>query len=213
MPTQPYKDAAGKRIPSVTTVIGRFKESGALIAWAWNLGKEGIDYRQVRDDAADAGTLAHAMVEATIRGTPFPDEKTHDAEKWQKAISAFGAFEEWKRQTQLQPADTEVSMTCECHRVGGTLDTILVQGKLSLGDWKTSNGVYPEYMIQLAAYRHLWTVNYPDRPLTGGSHLLRFSKAGGDFTHHYWADLSEAWAAFEHMRPLYDIMAGLKGRV
>lgn len=213
MPTQPYKNAAGKRIPSVTTVISRFKESGALIHWAWDLGKQGVDYRQVRDDAADAGTLAHAMVEATIRGTDFPMEKDHDAEKWRKATNAFEAFQEWQQQTQLQPADTEVPMTCECHQVGGTLDTILVQGKLGLGDWKTSNGVYPEYMIQLAAYRHLWAVNYPDRPLTGGSHLLRFSKSGGDFTHHFWADLSEAWDAFVHMRALYDIMTDLKGRV
>jgi len=213
MPTYPYKNAAGKRIPSVTTVIGRFKESGALIHWAWDLGKQGIDYRKIRDAAADAGTLAHAMVEATIRGTTFPDEKQHDVEIWNKAKSAFGAFEEWQQQTQLKPVDTEVSMTCECHQVGGTLDTILVQTKLSLGDWKTSNGVYPEYVIQLAAYRHLWAVNHPDRPLTGGSHLLRFSKTGGDFTHHFWADLSDAWEAFIHMRALYDIMAGLKGRV
>lgn len=212
MPTQPYKNAEGKRIPSVTTVIGRFKESGALIHWAWDLGKQGIDYRAVRDAAADAGTLAHAMVEATIRRKPFPLEAKYPAEMWTKAMNAFGAFKEWSQQTRLEPADTEVPNTCECHQVGGTLDTIFVQGQLSLGDWKTSGGVYPEYLIQLAAYRHLWDINNPSRPITGGSHLLRFSKLGGDFTHHYWSDLSDAWQAFEHMRKLYDIMASLKQR-
>ena len=212
MPTQIYKNAAGKRLPSVTTILSRFKESGALIHWAWNLGKEGIDYRAVRDAAADAGTLAHAMVEARIRRKPFPLEAEYPPEMWTKASNAFGAFAEWSEQTRLEPAETEVPNTCECHQVGGTLDTIFVQGKLSLGDWKTSGGVYPEYLIQLAAYRHLWDVNNPERPIVGGSHLLRFSKLGGDFTHHFWSDLSDAWEAFVHMRALYDIMASLKQR-
>ena len=54
----------GTRVPSVTTVLGRFKESGPLIHWAWGLGIQGKDYREERDKAADAGTLAHAAVAA-----------------------------------------------------------------------------------------------------------------------------------------------------
>lgn len=213
MPTQPYKNAAGKRLPSVTTVIGKFKEAGGLIHWAWDLGMQGIDYRKVRDSAAEAGTLAHAMVEADIRGLPQPKQDGNDPGQWAKALSAFGAYSEWRRQTQLTPEHTEVSLICECHQVGGTLDTILVQGKRSLGDWKTSNAVYGEYLIQLSAYKHLWEVNHPDQPIQGGFHLLRFSKAGGDFAHHFWPRLDEAWEAFQHMRALYDLMAIIKERV
>ncbi len=213
MPTQPYKNAAGKRIPSVTTILSRFKEAGGLVHWAWDLGCQGIDYRKVRDDAASAGTIAHAMVEADIRGIPQPEQNGNDPEQWSKALSAFAAYLEWRRQTQLKPDQTEVSMTCECHQIGGTLDTIMVQGKRSLGDWKTANSVYPENLCQLAAYRHLWEQNHPDQPITGGFHLLRFSKEGGDFTHHFWPNLDDAWSAFEHMRVLYDLMAKLKGRV
>lgn len=208
-----YKNSAGKRLPSVTTIIGKFKEAGGLIHWAWDLGIQGIDYRKVRDSAAEAGTIAHSMVEADIRGLPQPKEDGNDPKQWQKAVSAFAAYQEWRRQTQLTPEHTEVSMTCECHQTGGTLDTILVQGKRSLGDWKTSNSIYPEYLIQLAAYRHLWEHNHPDQPIDGGFHLLRFSKSGGDFAHHFWSNLDEAWSAFEHMRILYDIMNQLKERV
>ena len=39
----------GQRLPSVTTVLSRFKDSGGLIHWAWSLGKEGKDYREERD--------------------------------------------------------------------------------------------------------------------------------------------------------------------
>ena len=208
-----YRNAEGKRLPSVTTIIGKFKEAGGLIHWAWDLGIQGIDYRKVRDAAADAGTLAHTMVEADIRGLAQPEIDGHDLAQFKKALSAFDAYREWKRQTKLEPCETEVSMICECHQMGGTLDTIMVQGKRSLGDWKTSNSIYAEYLIQLAAYRHLWEVNHPDMPIEGGFHLLRFSKSEGDFTHHYWSQLDDAWEAFCHMRPLYDLMAKLKERV
>lgn len=208
-----YKNAAGKRLPSVTTIIGKFKEAGGLIHWAWDLGIQGIDYRKVRDDAASAGTLAHLMVEADIRGYAQPIQNGIERETWDKAVSAFAAYKEWRAQTQLIPEHTEVSMTCECHQTGGTLDTILVRGKRSLGDWKTSNSIYPEYLIQLAAYSHLWEVNNPDQPITGGFHLLRFSKSEGDFAHHFWPQLKDAWSAFEHMRVLYDLMSKLKERV
>lgn len=213
MPTQPYRNKAGKRIPSVTTILSRFKEAGGLVHWAWDLGIQGLDYRKVRDDAAGAGTLAHAMVEADIRGLPQPEMNGNDPETWGKALSAYDAYQRWRQQTQLKPEHTEVSMTCECHQIGGTLDTILVQGKRSMGDWKTANSVYAENLCQLAAYKHLWEYNNPGQPIDGGFHLLRFSKAGGDFAHHFWPNLDEAWEAFEHMRCLYDLMARLKERV
>jgi hypothetical protein len=208
-----YKDVYGKRIPSVTTIIGKFKEAGGLIHWAWDLGIQGIDYRKVRDDAANAGTFAHLMVEADIRNTPQPTREGQDEDQYNKALSAYGAYLEWRTQTQLKPDQTEVSLTCECHRYGGTLDTIMVQGKRSLGDWKTSNSVYPEYLIQLSAYKHLWEINNPSKPIDGGFHLLRFAKSEGDFAHHYWPNLDDAWKAFLHMRELYDLMDKLKQRV
>ena len=208
-----YRNKNGDKLPSVTTVLSRFKESGGLIHWAWQLGMEGKDYRKVRDEAADAGTMAHLMVEADIRGKEFPDKAKYDKELWDKAFNAYGAYLEWKNQTQLRSENSEVSLVCECHQTGGTLDTILVQNKRSMGDWKSSNAIYLEYLIQLAAYRHLWEVNNPDKPIEGGFHLLRFSKENCDFTHHYWANLDEAWDAFVHMRALYEITKQLKKRI
>ena len=56
------------RVPSVTTITGRFKDSGGLIYWAWQQGVDGKDFREERDKAAEAGSLSHAMVEADIKG-------------------------------------------------------------------------------------------------------------------------------------------------
>lgn len=205
-----YRLADGSKVPSVTTILGRFKESGGLIHWAWNLGIEGKDYREVRDRAADAGTLAHHAVEHWIHGQPFAFEGEEDVCK--KAKTAFGAFLEWADQTQLKVTHTEIPLVSEKHKFGGTFDAILVRGKRAMGDWKSSNAVYGEYLVQVAAYGALWEENHPDQPIEGGFHLLRFDKEYGDFHHHWWGELGRAWQAFLHLRELYEIDKELKKR-
>lgn len=213
-PTGGYRAADGKRVPGTTTIIGRFKEAGGLVHWAWQLGMDGKDYREVRDEAAGAGTIAHEMVDCDIHGRSF-DATKYPAEQVKIAENAFIAYLEWKQQTNLSPVVTEVPLVCECHRYGGTPDALLLSGRLSIGDWKTANAVYSDNLMQLAAYRHLVECNYPDKQITGGFHLLRFSKGGDsvDFEHRYWSDLADAWESFKLMRKLYDLDAVLKKRV
>lgn len=199
----------GQRVPGVTTIISRFKESGALMHWAWEQGKNGKDFRETRDAAADAGTCCHDMVEADIYGAPF-DESPYKPETLVKAKGAFAAYQEWKQQTRLQVAEAEVSLLSRIHRFGGTLDALFISGKLALGDWKTSNAVYADVLLQLAAYQVLWEENYPDRPIEAGFHLLRFSKQKEaddpiHFSHHYWSDLSLAKTLFLLLREAYGL--------
>lgn len=210
-PKAGYRTEDGCRVPGVTTIIGKFKEAGGLIHWAWQLGIDGQDYREVRDKAAGIGNIAHDMVECHIRGREF-DPSPYDKADVDKAENSFLAFLEWAGQTNLKAIETETSLISEKHRFGGTLDAMLVSGKLALGDWKTSNSVYPEYLLQLAAYKLLWEENRPKQPITGGFHLLRFDKTHGDFGHFYYGNLDEAAEAFLLERRLYDLMAGLKKR-
>src|SRR5215475_14886059 len=113
MPTQHkgYFLRDGTQVPSVTTIISRFKDAGGLIHWAWNLGREGLDYRKERDKAANAGTLAHAAVEAWTRGQPYTWQGV--PEVVQKAQVAFTAFEQWARQTRLKVTHTELPLVSE----------------------------------------------------------------------------------------------------
>jgi len=55
-----YKLADGTKIPGVTTIIGRFKDSAALMFWAFAQGKAGKE--KLYDDAekaAEIGTYAN----------------------------------------------------------------------------------------------------------------------------------------------------------
>jgi hypothetical protein len=205
-----YRLKDGTRVPSVTTVLGRFKDAGPLMHWAWECGRDGKDFRQERDSAASAGTLAHQAVEAHVRGNPLV--WTGEASVVERAQKAFGAFLEWADQTRLTVDKTELPLVSEKYRFGGTFDAILLGTKRAMGDWKSSNGIYGEYLAQLAAYGQLWEENFPDEPIEGGFHLLRFDKTHGDFTHKWWGELKAGWEYFLRLREAYEFDKELRAR-
>ena len=230
-PRQGYKALDGKKNPSVTTVL-KIKDPGALINWAYKQGREhGLLEGQGRDapgglyegnDILAIGTCVHAMCEAWVKGgSPMEVlEKSIAAETVTdpvsfraRASSAYSAFEFWCKGTQLEIIDCEVKVISEAHRYGGTLDFIgKLDGKLVLGDFKTSNSVWPEMLCQLAAYAKAYEETTGSR-IDGGYHLLRFSKENGDFGHHYYPSLDDdAWPAFLHLRALHDLNERLKKR-
>lgn len=212
MPTaaKGYFLKSGVRVPSVTTVLGRFKDAGPLMYWAWECGKNGKDFRVERDKAADAGTMAHAAVECWTKGENVSFSGPEDVV--QKAQKAFSAFLEWAEQTKLKVDKQEMPLVSEQYAFGGTFDAILVGTKRAMGDWKSSNGVYGEYLAQLAAYGQLWKENFPDEPIEGGFHLLRFDKSHGDFTHKWWGDLTAGWEYFIRLREAYEFDKELRQR-
>lgn len=221
----------GKRLPSVTTVTSRFKDSGGLIHWAWKEGYEGRDYRDTRDKAAGIGTTIHTIVENWCRHGILPefyvDEIVYlndehevaeriledaDQDTMTKIQKALDSFRKWQDGSKFKVVASEVSLISEQHRYGGMLDSIVVHGERALGDWKTASGVYPDNLLQLAAYGILWDENNPNEPIDGGFHLMRFDRDYGDFHHHYWGELDSAKEMFLHLRAAYDLDKELKKR-
>lgn len=129
------------------------------------------------------------------------------------SVAAYDAYLTWERQSKLIILEQEVGLVSKKHLFGGTLDAVgQIDGELCLLDWKTSNGLYTNFIYQISAYVNLYNENN-FLPITGGAHLLKFSKDSGDFHHHYYQNLDEAWEGFLLMRRLYDIDKVLKGRV
>lgn len=211
-PTTGYKNVAGQKVPGTTTIIGRFKESGGLLQWAFKQGQSGAPtlYAE-RDKAAEAGTIAHDMIEAFILGKPQPIVAA-EPDILAKASNAFKQFGEWYELSKMELVATEKSYVSEKHQFGGTVDAIGKdsKGRIVLVDWKTSNAVYQDYLVQLAAYALLLEECSEWRP--EGFHLLRVSKESADFAHHFFGELEDAKRAFILMRELYDIDSRLKKR-
>jgi len=223
MPTTRYM-VNGKRVPGTTTIVGRFKESGGLIHWAWDLGIQGIDYRKVRDKAADTGHYGHAMIEQRVKGLePTVPDGASD-EQSRQATKCLEMFDVWAEQNKMEIIDTEMHLVSKKQRFGGTPDAVAVlNGKTTLLDFKTSNNTYGEYAIQVAAYRHLLTEGYsfdsetpedltPMDYKIEDAHLLRIGKEFSEFHHSHWGKdvMDYCWGAFKEMRCLYDKLARIK---
>lgn len=219
-PKAGYKTKDGKKVPGVTTIIGRFKDSGGLLWWAFEQGKsaergEINSLYDKRDEAADAGTLAHEMVEAYIKELPEPDMAKHYEKVVSLARQGFENYLRWAENNRIKIVQQETPLVSELYQFGGTLDAIGIdsQGKLCLLDWKTSSGIFLDFLLQLAAYMILWDENNPKKKLDGGYHMLRFSKNNADFHHHYWNELELAKGQFLLLREAYETDKLLKKRL
>lgn len=213
-PKDGYFNAAGDRVSGTTTIIGRFKESGGLLQWAFKQGQSGAPslYAE-RDKAAEAGTLAHDMIEARILGKPFVPANCIDPAIMAKAQNAYAQFLEWQEQTRIEIVATEKPYVSERHQFGGTVDAIGrdMKGRIVLLDWKTSNAIYTDMLVQLAAYALLLEECEPTYT-PQGFHLLRVAKESADFAHHFYGELEQAKRSFLLMRELYDLDKSLKKR-
>src|ERR1043166_4925564 len=129
---QKYVDSDGKTVPSVTTIIGRFKESGGLLYWANKAGLEGKTLEEARQPAATAGTMAHDVFEAHIHGREPPNLEG-GAETIAKAQAAFQAYLTWRQMVELEIQYTEVPLVSGKHRFGGRLDGIGVVRRMANG--------------------------------------------------------------------------------
>jgi len=213
-----YKLKDGTKCPGVTTIISRFKDSGGLLWWAFEQGKlaeQGIisSLYDKRDEAADAGTLAHSMVEAYINGQPLP--KLPDTEIGSQAKQGFDNYVNWSENNKIRIIKQEMELVSEVYQFGGCPDAIGVdsRGDMCLLDWKTSNSIFVDFLLQIAAYMILWDEVHPDQPLKGGYHLLRFSKDHADFAYHFYAELDLAKEQFILLCKAYENDKILKKRV
>ena len=222
MPTQPYYLPNGDRVPGVTTILGKFTDPGALMYWSYKIGRTHerqlietgnapTTFKGVSDSAAQVGTIAHAAVEAYIKGGSGVDViKESDLDTGQRALAetAYQSYLTWEKQTRIEIIEQELFLVSEEHRYGGTPDAIgMVTGNLCVLDWKTSNGVYDNHICQLAAYVKLYEeVN--NKKIEGGGHICRFGKQRGDFAHHFYPRemLDSYWEVFSNLRRCYEIL-------
>lgn len=228
MPTSLYKLKSGKRVPGTTTILGRWKESENLIAWAYNTGYEhgeqGLTPNRfaVKDEAAGIGTYTHALFEWHLNGRdgPEPDPgqcmapEHRTFENIERGRLGFANALEWLDLTGLTITSWEQPLISEKHAYGGTPDGIAERkGRLAIADWKTSKRVYADYLLQLAAYWILWDENFSHSPVTGGIHIVRFAKLNGDFSHHHFDQLDREKRQFLLLREAFELDKIIKQRV
>lgn len=112
----------------------------------------GEDYRKTRDAAADAGTLAHWLIECHLTRRK-PDLSEFSPAVVDQAENAALKFISWWDKSGLAFAMSEAQLVSELHGYGGTIDVLARRGSDTvLIDIKTSKAIYPEMWRQVAAY-------------------------------------------------------------
>jgi len=200
----PYYLADGSIVPSVTTVLG-ILDKPRLPYWAWNLGMQGLDFRDVRDAAARVGTIAHHLIACHLKG-----EKANISEfspdEVDKAETCLEKYLHWEKENTLTPVMIEEPLVSELYRYGGTPDLLAeIDGEFVLLDWKSGNGIYGSYFYQLAAYRQLFTEQgWP----IAGARIVRLSPDDSEVEVAIALNLDRDWQIFQHALAIYTLRGG-----
>jgi len=191
-----YMIEGGKKVTSVTQALSIINKP-ALVNWASRMAVEyisnqidpGKKYDEVqliaifedaksahykkKVDAGNTGTFVHHWVEDYINGKN-PAIPVNDGLK--KAVERFL---DWQKKHNVKFLVAEQQVYSRKYNYTGTLDFICeIDGKMYIGDLKTSSGIYPEMLIQTAAYRFARTEEYPKEKYAGQV-IVRVGKADG----------------------------------
>ena len=188
----------GIKVPSVTTILGRYKNSTGLIIWSNKLGLEGKSYHAELNKAGDIGTALHELAELHIKGDYYelPEDSI--------VQECFNKFKDWWSEQNYEVNFTEKSFCCRKYKYGGTAD-LLVNGDTII-DFKTSKAVYDDHLVQMSAYRYM--IEEQDGIEINKGILARFGKEGSDdfeIREFSKSDLNKGFKYFKVLREAFDL--------
>src|SRR3990167_8808536 len=172
----------------VLAETGMFPEQSAFLAIC-----EAAEtaHNDIRDAAGDSGSTTHDLIEKHLRGEPYemPTEGN--------VVAGFGAFLDWKRQTDIEILEVERLVYSEKYFYCGKTDFLgRRNGKLLIGDFKTGSGFYEDQPYQLAAYAVAIEEETGDRSSEGL--IVHLDKKTGKFCEYPVTlddDMKGAWKA------------------
>ena len=209
----------GKPVLSVTAAISIIDKSRPLIYWATGLTRdflmenlntlikdtkgdkisslieEGIKQHSIKkQQAADIGTKVHDWAEKFIKAKS--KKEWPEIPKETEVYNGITAFLKWVEEYDVKFISSEKHIYSRKHKYAGIMDAeAIIQGKLSVVDFKTSKAVYPEYRFQVAGYQAA-SEEERGKPYPGNKWLARFGKDDGEFEAHEYAEHDKDFKAF-----------------
>mgnify|MGYP001563776596 CR=1 FL=1 len=188
---------------SVTGATGIVDKSRVLMQWATRLnadylrewvqknplteenlmeaiGKSQEYYNEKKEEAADIGSQVHAFAQNyalhQLKRGELP-QITDDMPIG--VINGISAFLTWVDENHVEFIDVEKLVYSKQHDYVGLADAVAkVHGLLTMIDYKTSNGIYFEHIMQVSAYREAYNEEFGD--LIKYSVILKFNKSNGE---------------------------------
>lgn len=180
-PVKHLYSANGEVVKGSISGVGKIVNKPMLIPWAVKLTGEYIlenlqpgvaldevqifdlvkeakmQHRRKTDSAADIGTMGHEWIKqyfiAMAEGAQPPSMPIND-----QLRNIVNTFLEWLGKHDIEVLEAERKLYSREHEIAGTVDCICIfDGKLTILDWKTGSGIYPEHFLQTGGYDICWT--------------------------------------------------------
>ncbi len=185
------------QVPGVTTVLSVIGKP-FLVPWAWKMGMQGKDYKELTGEAASIGSIAHFLCECFVTGHKANLEDYHNDEI-DIAKSCTAKFIKFWRAGGYTLVSSEKQLVSKSLRFGGTLDLVArdKNKKLLLIDLKTSKAIYEDYWHQVSAYKKLHEEN--KLGIINKVVICRIPKDASDFEteERTLAQLENHWGVFK----------------
>lgn len=116
-------------------------------------------FLKVKDEAADIGTQAHALIQWHTRKMLGLDVEVEPAVS-DPALRCVLAWLAWTKEVEFTPLYAERIVYCARCCIAGTTDVVArVNGRVSILDYYSGKEVYPEKKIQTRWYQHLLSMS------------------------------------------------------
>lgn len=177
----------GRYVPSVTWIAGHYPKGVAFYKW---LADKGWDEAEaIKSAAGDKGSKVHQAIVDLVDGktiamdAKYPNPSTRqDEELTLEEYECLLSFVNWAKEAKPKFIERETIVFNNEEGYAGTVDCVAeIAGEKYIIDFKTGQSVWPEYELQVSAYKH-GHPDYKDVKLGILQLGYRRNKAGWKFT-------------------------------
>jgi hypothetical protein len=153
-------------------------------------------HKEKLEEAADVGKIAHNWIEQYIKlalGNPLVNWEMPLLPENEKSASCCRAALDWMGKHKVKWVATETKVYSRAYDFAGTLDGLAYvsscdnllccsqtfENRLSIVDWKSSNYLYKEYLLQTAAYQEAYMEE--QKIYIADRWVIRLGKENGEF--------------------------------
>jgi hypothetical protein len=180
------------RVTKVNSIIAKPE----LNSW---YARQGMDAaKKTMKTRADFGSLMHKSIEVILKG-----EEIHTENYDKLLIDDLKLFREWQKDNDVKVEAIEQHLWSDKYYYAGTCDFIgKLNGKHTIGDWKTSKAIYPEYWLQLAAY--VFAFEEQTGIKLDGAFILQMRDGKKDIQYKSYKELKEEFEVFLAAMKIYN---------
>lgn len=184
--------------------------------------------KEILEAAGETGHDAHAWIENYILAGLKQDRDVPAYPKDPRAAKACTAMLRWETAHNVRWVSTERKVYSRTFNFAGTMDGLAhidscndpicckttFKNRLSIVDWKTSNYLYLEYLLQTAAYWQAFTEETGQ--VIKDRWIIRLGKEDGEFDPWHaegWALFQEDFEGFRHALDLVASIEKISARI